>query len=143
MSNAETKAASYFGPVATTTTATGGLQGVARYATSTSSANVALPTVTYGDGRVVCTLQGKYMDFTNESTTNGMNFAFGVGAAPTLVYGQAATLGTGHVSAGAHLAPGQTKSVIVPPLATHIAWIAAAGTDSISFYCSEGNVGDK
>ncbi len=146
-STAEVKEASYLGPTASADTTVGATLGVVRLATTgTTPVTAALPTVTLpgsiGSG-VKVPLQNKYMDVKNESTTNAMNFAFGVGSAPALVYGQLSTFAAPSAAAGWHLGPGETKSIIVPVNATHVSVVAAAGTDTVAFYCSEGRVGDK
>jgi hypothetical protein len=146
-SNAEIKEASILGPVAALTTTAGyegALRGVARYATSTGSLNAALPTKTIADGRTsVIPLRGKFLRIANESSVDALTFAFGIGAAPTLVHGELATFATGDVNAGWRIPPDQYLDVIVPKDATHVAWIQPAGAvaSTIAFYCSEGNVG--
>lgn len=145
---AEIKAASYLGPVAIASTTNGALQGVVRYATAATVLSAALPTKSAeGIGRGTLTpivLQSKYMDVKNESSSNGLNFAFGIGSAPALTYGAVNTFANITAAAGWHLSPGETKSVIVPPGATHVSWInSGSGTDPIAFYCSSGDIGDK
>lgn len=126
----------------------GAVRGVVRYATSTTNASAALPTVAVpgnNSDKTTTPLRGKFIRIKNESSAAGLDFAFGAGAAPTLVYGSAATFGTGSAAAGWNLSPLEWIDVIVPLDATHVAWIqpAAAAASTIAFYCSEGQVGDK
>lgn len=146
MSNAETKAASLLGPVATTFTATAnslvGLRGCGRYATSTANASATLPTQTLDDGRVLSPLQGKFLRICNEHATADLDIGFGIGAAPTLVSKQVANFPAGHVSAGIPISAKSFIDVIVPLGATHLSFIleAAAAASTVALYCSEGNV---
>lgn len=141
-SNAEIKAASYVGPVATTSAL--GLTtrlGVKRYATAVTNTSAALPTDTVADGSVR-TWEGLYLNVKNESQIDVLTFAFGLGSAPVLVHGTLATFATGHVAAGWLLGPNEEKSILIPAGATHAAWILpGTGTPStIAFYVSEGKV---
>lgn len=144
-SAAEVKEASLVGPVASLTTASGALKGIVRYASSTTNASAALPSITAGDNRTLIPLQGKWMRVANESSAATLDFAFGAGSAPTLVAGQLATFGTGHVSAGWQIPPASSLDFVVPTDATHVAWIQPAGASAstIAFFCAEGLVGDK
>jgi hypothetical protein len=157
-SNAEVKEATVYGPTACLSGTTyqpgpgvisaGGVRGVFRIATSTTNVAVALPVVAVpgnNSDKSTRPLQAKFMRIKNEDTAASLEFAFGVGAAPTLVHGQASALGTGHVAAGWRLDPLEWIDVIVPVDATHMAFIqpAAAAASTVALYCSEGNVGDK
>lgn len=157
MSNLATiKADSRMGPVATTEllgrslNIGGNLQGFNNgtigqycYDATTANATAALPTETLNDGRTVVPLQRDYITIGNTNASAKLWYAFGIGAAPTLVAGQLSAFGTGHVSAGDWIAPGAKEDVIVPPGATHLAWILDAGASAslITIRCSEGNVG--
>jgi hypothetical protein len=139
VSSPETKMASYLGPVAAADVT--GLTGVMRYATAVTSANDDLP-VSTGTGGDPRSLEGKYLNVKNESQVSALEWAFGFGAAPTLVYGQLAAWGAGHASAGWNLNPGGEQSIIIPAGATHVAWIQPSGAtaSTIAFYVSEGKV---
>lgn len=160
MGNAVEKEASIFGPTACLTGTTyqlpadtkvisyGGLRGVMRVATSTTNQQITLPVVSVpGNAAAVnkVPLQGKFLRIMNESTLYRLEFAFGVGGAVTLVYGQLATMDVGHVSAGFRLPPESWVDMIVPPDATHFAHIQETGAvaSTMAMYCSEGNVGEK
>jgi hypothetical protein len=127
----------------------GGLRGVMRVATSTTNQQITLPVVSIpgnssADANKVM-LQGKFLRIMNESTLYRLEFAFGVGAAVTLVYGQTATMAAGHASAGWRLPPESWVDVIVPPDATHFAHIQETGAvaSTLAMYCSEGDTGGK
>ena len=152
--------ASVFGPTACLTGTTyqssglvsfGGLRGVMRVATSTASQGIALPSTDVPASqnvRPVIALQGKYLRLKNESALYSLDFAFGhksLAAAPTLVYGQLATMAVGHVSAGWRLDPLQALDVIVPPDAAWLSHILdpAGAASTLAMYCSEGNRGEK
>ena len=158
--NAEIKAASVFGPTATATGTTyqdgstqkvvsmGALRGVVRVATSTTSVAETLPPVTTpgnSSSAAKVNLQGKFLRIKNESLVNSVEFAFGVGSAPTLTYGQTATFAAGNAAAGWRLGPGEWIDVIVPLDATHMAHVLETGgaASTLAMYCSEGNVGTK
>lgn len=161
MGNAVEKEASIFGPTACLTGTTyqdpantkvisyGGLRGVMRVATSQAAVQqITLPVVAVpsNSGTVnKVPLQGKFLRIMNESTLYRLEFAFGVGAAVTLVYGQTATMAAGHASCGWRLPPESYVDVIVPPDATHFAHIQETGAvaSTLAMYCSEGCVGDK
>lgn len=160
-SNAEVKEASILGPVASLTgtayalsngkpsKSAGAVRGVVRVATSTTNVAETLPAVTDVPGNMSnqskVALQSKFLRLKNESAISSLEFAFGVGSAPTLVYGQAASFAAGHASAGWRLAPLEVVDVIVPPDATHLSHIQETGAtaSTLAMYCSEGNVGDK
>lgn len=143
-SNAEVKAASYFGPMAVATPSDGTPgNNVIRRASSSTNTSEALDTATLTDGRVVATWAGKYVDVKNESTSDYLEFAFSV-SAQTLVYNTSSAFTAGSAAAGWRLSPGETKSVLVPPTALYVNWVlSAAGPSTVAFYCSEGNVGTK
>lgn len=160
MGNAVEKEASIFGPTACLTGVTyqlpadtkvisyGGLRGVMRVATSTTNQQITLPVVSVpGNAAAVdkVPLQGKFLRIMNESTLYRLEFAFGVGAAVTLVYGQLATMAAGSAAAGFRLPPESWVDVIVPPDATHFAHIQETGAvaSTLAMYCSEGNIGEK
>lgn len=145
------KEASVLGPVtaleATIATNTpgyqGGLRGVYTYDATTANASATLPTKTIADGRtVIRPLQGKFIRVFNRSADSALDFAFGVGAAPTLVHGQLAAFGTGSAAAGCPVPPGGYVDWIVPNDATHMSWILQTGAaaSKVTFYCSEGPV---
>lgn len=126
----------------------GGLRGVMRYATSSTNQAITLPVVAVPGNnadRNVVPLQGKWLRIKNEDTVASLEFAFGVVTAPTLVYGQTATFGTGSLAAGWRLAPLEVIDVLVPLDATHLSHIQPGGAtaSTVAFYCSEGPVGDK
>lgn len=145
---AEIKEASIMGPVAITTalgTAAGyeiGTIGCFTYASSTASASAALPSVTRSDGVVAVPLQKRYMRVFNRSATTILDFAFGLGSAPTLVAADPSVFATGDVNCGAPIAPMSYQDFIVPPGATHCAWILEAGgaASAVTMWCAEGQV---
>lgn len=155
--NALIKDASCIGPTATVTGTTYvakgvisycGLRGVMRYATSSTSQPITMATVAVPGNEsdnTINPLRGKWLRIQNEDLVNPLDFAFGAGSAPTLVYGQPATFGTGSAAAGWRIMPGTYIDVIVPLDATHISHIqpASAPAATVAFYCSEGSVGDK
>jgi len=110
---AEERAALIKAPVAAADAT--GATGVFRVAISGASQNAALPSAWVQRG-FVCLY-----------CTADVQYAFGIGAAPTLVLNQASAVGTGHVSAGKTLPAGQDKDVPIPVGATHIAWIGSSG----------------
>lgn len=142
-SSATVKADSYFGPLASATPTaanSGPGNNPVRRPSSNANASEALATRTLQDGRTIAIWAGKYVDITNESTTDYLEVAYSV-AAQALVYGQQSTFGAGSAAAGRRLAPGETKSWIVPPTALYANWIlSAAGPSTVCFQCSEGNV---
>src|SRR6185503_895958 len=144
-SNAEIKAASYYGPRASATPTNGdpGLNTI-RFATSEVAASPEMNSDTMQDGRPVYPYQGKYVNIKNEHASLGLDVAFSV-AAQTLVYGQtSASFAVGDARAGWNLSPGETISAIVPNDAkffNHI--LESAGTGKVAIRCSEGNVGNK
>lgn len=160
-SNAEVKEASIFGPVASLTgtsyflangkpnQSAGAVRGIVRSATSTTSVPETLPAITDSPGNASnesrIPLRGKFLSIKNESALSSLEFAFGIGSAPTLVYGQLATFAAGHAAAGWRLDPLQSRDFIVPPGATHLSHVLQTGgtASTVAFFCSEGNVGDK
>ena len=102
-----------------------GPYGVYRIATSGSAQNAALPEA----------LVGKWIDL--YCSTNAVQFAFGEGSAPTLVYDQASAVGTGHVAAGKTLPVGVVLPQRVPDKATHLSWIGAGAGGFLEFHLSE------
>lgn len=152
--NALIKDASCIGPTAMLTGTTyqangwGGLRGIVRYATTEAAGGTtaALPSVNVpsnqNDTKPLIPLRGKWLRIHNEDTVAGLDFAFGAGSAPTLVYGQTATFAAGHASAGWRIQPASYIDVVVPLDATHVAFIQASGAvaSTVAFYCSEGPV---
>lgn len=114
------KAAAIQAPIAAANPA--GNTGVHRIAVSGSAQSFALPA-----GMI-----GKYITL---FCTAEIQYALGLGAAPTIVLNQAAALGTGHAAAGKTLTAGQDKDVPIPKAATHIGWIGTTGF--VEIYCSE------
>ena len=149
---AEIKEASIIGPVACTEAQAlalaspyaKGLRGQYTYATAVTSGSAALPTQVSNESKTVTPLVKKFVRVFNRHPTAILDFAFGVGAAPTLVYGQASAFGTGHVSAGAPIAPLSYQDFIVPDGATHCAWIldsdASPAASLITIWCAEDNI---
>lgn len=57
----------------------------------------------------------------------GTDYAISEGtAAPTLVFGQAAAIGTGSAARGTNIPSGGSERVFIPPTAKFIAWITAS-----------------
>lgn len=130
MSAIESKALSKHLPraVADTTSRT----GVQRYATATSNASATMP----GGWK------GKWVTFQSDGADTQV--AYGVGSAPTLVYDQAAAIGTGHAGAGATCKDGMPRDFLIPREATHLAWISSATGGFFEMHLSELNrVGNK
>lgn len=113
MSLVADKAAAYAGPVAGTFVAG---RSQVLYRASASATNTAL-TLPAG-------VAGSWIDLYSSDVS--FQYAFGVGSAPTLVYNEAVTIGTGDVNAGQTLPPGIVHSRLVPKDATHIALITDA-----------------
>lgn len=144
-SNAEIKDASYFGPVAEATPTTGARPGnnTVRRPSSNTNTSEELAKNTLDGGLVKYLWPGHFVDVTNESTSDALEFAFSVGA-KTLVFGQTSTFEAGSDVAGERLQPGEKRSVLCPPGMTHVNWIlGAAGPSTVAFRCSDGVLGDK
>jgi hypothetical protein len=123
LSTAENKAARIGGFSAIVSAA--GKNNVHRYATSASSVSAALPTA----------MPGAFMRILSVGANTQIGFGFG--AAPTLIYNELAAFGTGDVNAGGTCVDGIPEHVIVPPKATHIAWISSATGGFVEFMRSE------
>jgi hypothetical protein len=136
MSVSQAKACSYFAPMAAAQGTDGSVRNnVIRRPVAAGNTSEALDTSLMQDGVTRVDWAGKYVDVKNEDGTNSLDFAFSAGP-QTLVFGQQGTFTAGSVAAGWRLGPGETKSVVVPPTATHVNWIGTGGT--IAFYVSEG-----
>lgn len=150
MSIAEVKEASIIGPVACTEAQAllakyaPGLRGQYNQASGTSSANMALPSVTSAEGASRVPMQQRFVRVFNRHPTAILDFAFGIGAAPALTYAPTSNPGTGSAAAGAPIAPMSYQDFIVPDGATHCAWIldgAASPTAGVvTIWCAEDNV---
>jgi hypothetical protein len=144
----ETKAASYYGPVARATPTDGG-QGnnVIRFATSSTAASQALNTDTKTDGEIISPWWDKYVDIHNEDLVNPLEVAFSDGAAGvTLFYGRlSASFNAGAADSAWRLNPGETKSVICPRGSTFFNYVqpAAVSAATVALYCSEGVVSSR
>lgn len=159
--NAEIKAASLLGPVASLTgtayalangkpsKSAGAVRGIVRVATSTTRVDETLPVITDSPGNTSnesrTPLRNKYLRIKNESASHSLEFAFGVGSAPAITYGAISTFATGNAASAWRLDPLEWVDVIVPVDATHLSHIQETGAtaSTVAFYCSEGNVGDK
>lgn len=149
-STAEMKEASIIGPVACTEAQAlalkygKGLRGQYNYATAITSSNAALPTQSMGDGSAKTPLVGKFVRVFNRHPTAILDFAFGIGGAPTLVYADIGAFGTGDVNAGAPIGPMSYQDFIVPDGATHCAWIldplASPAASVVTIWCAEDNI---
>jgi hypothetical protein len=104
-----------------------GNTGVMRIAITGSAQNFALPSALVGTRKFIALF-----------CTADIQYAFGIGAAPTLVLSQASAPGTGHASAGATLPAGQWKDVPIPEKATHVGFIGSTGF--LEMYNSQANV---
>jgi len=136
MSVSQAKADSYFAPMAAAQGTDGSIRNnVIRRPVAAGNTSEALDTSVMLDGVTRVDWAGKYVDVKNESATDALEFAFSAGA-QTLTLAAVGTFTAGNVASGWRLGPGETKSVVVPPTATHVNWIGAGGT--IAFYCSEG-----
>jgi hypothetical protein len=157
-SNAEVKEATVYGPTACLSGTTyqpgpgvisaGGVRGVFRIATSTTNVGVALPVVPVPgneSNKNTTPLRAQFLRIKNEDALASLEFAFGVGAAPTLIYARPSAFGTGDAAAGWRLDPLEWIDVIVPVDATHISFIqqTSAAASTVALYCSSGNIGDK
>lgn len=111
---AEVKAALIQGPIAAADAT--GLRGVHRIAVSGSAQSFAIPSG----------LLGK-RGFINLYATADVQWAFGIGSAPTIVLNQASAPGTGHVGAGATLPTGQWMAFPIAEGATHVGFIGTTG----------------
>jgi hypothetical protein len=111
-----------------------GITGTMRYAVTTASQGVLLPAAV-GDPQKKSTLGTRFL-WVLASGCN-VQLSHGAGSAPTLVYNQLSAFGTGHVAAGPTFVNGTAREYVVPPGATHLAFIGdAAGF--IEFYVSDG-----
>jgi hypothetical protein len=129
MSAIETKALSAPLPkaVADSTSKT----GTHRYASSASNTAVAIPSA----------WKGKWITVMSDGVDT--QFAYGT-SSPTLVYNQAAAIGTGHASAGTTCKDGVARDFLIPREATHLAWISSGTGGFFELYLSELNrVGNK
>jgi hypothetical protein len=143
----ETKAASYYGPVARATP-TDGTQGnnAIRFATSSTADSKALNTDSKSDGETINPYWDKYVDIHNEDLSNPLEVAFSDGAAgATLVYGLSASFAAGSAVAGWRLNPGETKSVICPRGSTFFNFVqpGSVSASTVALYCSEGVVSSR
>lgn len=68
-----------------------------------------------------------------------IQFAQGMGAAPTLVLNQASAVGTGHAAAGATIPSGTEVQFLVNATATHVGWISDANAGYLEVYFAETN----
>lgn len=104
-----------------------GITGVYRYALTGSPQNAAIP----------AELRGKFTTLTVVSADD-IQFAFGVGAAPTIALNQASALGTGHVQAGKTVFSRIPLDRQIPLAATHLGWCATGGSGGyLEIECSE------
>jgi hypothetical protein len=111
--------------------------GVQRIALSGASQSFVLPVVASEDGKKH-NLSGRFIRMFADG--DSIQWAFGVGSAPTIVRDQAAAVGTGHVSAGGTLVNGVPEHILVPDKATHVAFIsktASPPTSFLEFYVSD------
>lgn len=104
-----------------------GKRGVFRYAASASSQSAAVPATWKGAEIVVSPIGAN------------VQVAFGVGSAPTLNLNEPAAFGTGDVNSGCTVVDSRPQRRLVPPDATHIAWISPNTTGFVEFYRAECN----
>ncbi len=115
-----------------------GLTGVYRYAASASNTSVALPV--RGDKRGgFSTLATRFLRV--RAVGCNVQYAQGLGAAPTLVFNELSVWGTGDVNAGATVVDGTSEDFIVDAHATHLAWICSNATGTVEFYLSDTTSG--
>lgn len=113
-SSAEEKCALIQGPIAAADAT--GQRGVYRVAISGVAQNATLPSfMTAGRG------------FVSLFATADIQWAFGIGSAPTIALNEASAVGTGDVNAGQTLSAATREQWPVPPGATHIGWIGTSG----------------
>lgn len=113
MSSAEEKAALIQGPVAAADTS--GRTGVARISISGSAQSAALPTAMLSGGFVALWC------------STDIQWAFGVGSAPTIALNALGALGVGGATIGITLSAATREHWPVPRGATHIGWIGTTG----------------
>jgi hypothetical protein len=122
-SNAEQRAASVFHPLIAADPT--GYDGTFRGSITTASQNMAIPAA----------IRGLWLKLFAGAA---VQFGFGNGTtAPTLVYDQQSTLGTGHVSSGGDIPAGGIDDARIPPDATFIVWIGAANGGKFAGRVSE------
>lgn len=111
--------------------------GVMRIALSGSAQNFALPTTDKADGKKH-TLSARWIRMYADG--DSIQWAFGVGSAPTINRDEAAAVGTGDVNAGGTLVNGLPEHVLIPDEATHVGFIsktASPPTSYLEFYVSD------
>lgn len=96
-----------------------------RQAATTSLTSLAVPTA----------LRGKWVNIFSSGAA--VQYAFGVNAAPALVYNQAVTAGTGNAAGGGSVPAGQITPRIVPSAVTHLSFRAETAAGYVELYCSE------
>ncbi len=123
------KAAALAGAVAAASTT--GLTGVMRYPGSASNTPITLavaPEKTSG----ASALAGRFLRIRPVGCS--VQYAQGFGAAPTLVYNQASTYGTGSVAAGATVVDGTFEDFVVDARTTHLSFICSTAAGFVEFY---------
>jgi hypothetical protein len=127
-----TSAENVTGPIAAADTT--GRTGVMRIAVSGSAQNFALPTSGAAPGKRH-TLPARWLRIAAAGVN--VQWAFGVGSAPTIALNQAAAVGTGHAAAGATLFNGIPEQVLVPSEATHVGFIGESAAGYLELYVSD------
>lgn len=114
-----------------------GKTGVYRYASSTSSQSVALPSAwkTLRSANIGAFGSGPFIRVYSDTTYTQVAFSQASG---TLVIDQASAFGTGHVSAGGTVPIGGYMDFMIPRDCGYITWISKATGGFVEFYLNEG-----
>lgn len=127
------KAARVTGPIAAADATN--RTGVVRIALTGSAQTATLPT-TGRDPQKKSTLGARFIRIA--AVGANVQFAQGLGSAPTIVQNQAAAVGTGHASAGATLFNGVAEQFMLDSAATHLGFIGDGGAAGyLEFYVSD------
>lgn len=112
--------------------------GVQRIAITSTQTQVALPTTGRGIGKK-STLGSRWVRLL--ATGCNVQWSEGHGAATTVVYNQAAAVGTGHASAGATLIADVPEQLQLSSECTHLTFIGpSGGTGFLELYVSDQGV---
>lgn len=130
------QAARVTGPISAADTS--GRTGVMRLALTGSAQTFTLPTASKAHDKKHA-LAGRFI--TMYADGDSIQWAFGKGAAPTIVRDQVSVVSTGHVSAGATLVNGVPRSFLIPNDCTHVGLISKTASPPTSYL--EWYVSDK
>lgn len=109
--------------------------GTQRIAITSTQTQVPLPTTGKAKGKA-STIGGRFIRLLAVGTN--VQWSEGHGAASTVVFNQAAAVGTGHASAGATLMDGMPEQMQICSEVTHLTFIANTSLSGfVEFYVSD------